>query len=41
LRNLRFNSADVLADCNCTKSKSLNYSYNYTKLCNYLQSAHS
>jgi len=32
LRNLRFNYVDFLANCNCTKSKSLNYSY--TKLCN-------
>jgi len=32
---------EFLANHNSTKSKSLNCSYIYTKLCNWLHSAHS
>jgi len=34
LCNLGFSSVEFLANCNCTKSKGLNYSYNLIKLCN-------
>jgi len=41
LCNLKFNEVEHLANYNCTKSKGLNYCYNYTKWCISLNSAHS